>query len=68
EMRRAAIGRLVLALGIGSTVGACQDRAVEPAKPAAQVKVEAVAFTDYSPAVSLTGEIRARFQADLSFR
>ncbi|MBN8942199.1 MAG: efflux RND transporter periplasmic adaptor subunit [Rhizobiales bacterium] len=67
-MRRAAIGRLVLALGLGSAVGACQDRAVEPAKPAAQVKVEAVAFTDYSPAVSLTGEIRARFQADLSFR
>ncbi|WP_246088399.1 efflux RND transporter periplasmic adaptor subunit [Phreatobacter stygius] len=67
-MKRVASGRLAVVLGLASVVAACQDRAAEPARPAAQVKVETVALTDYAPVVSLTGEIKARFQADLSFR
>src|SRR5687767_11131614 len=50
-----------------ATVAACsQDPA--PDKTPAPVKTQTVAFTDYSPHVELTGEIRAQVQSDLSFR
>ena len=65
---RAFPGGSALMLAAATLVAGCQDRAVEPARPATQVKIQTVALMDYAPTVALTGEIKARFQADLSFR
>lgn len=49
-------------------VGACQDSKALPEKPAVRVQAQRVDRTDYAPTVKLTGDIRAHFQSDLSFR
>ena len=48
-------------------LGACDDRS-NAAKPAAFVRTEIVQLRDRQASVTLTGEVQARFRADLSFR
>jgi membrane fusion protein, multidrug efflux system len=49
-------------------LGACNDRSTASAERAAFVRTEVVEPRDGQTAVTLTGEIQARFRADLSFR
>jgi RND family efflux transporter MFP subunit len=60
--RRLAVGVLLAA----AAAGCAQDPA--PEKAPAAVKIQTVEYTDYSPRVELTGEIKAQVQSDLSFR
>ncbi|ETR75650.1 acriflavin resistance protein [Afipia sp. P52-10] len=48
-------------------MGGCQDQAAPPQTPMSVV-TEVATLSDYSPTVSLTGEVKARIQNDLSFR
>ena len=50
------------------TSAGCDDRAAAPAARAAFVRTEIVQQRDQQAAVTLTGEVQARFRADLSFR
>jgi RND family efflux transporter MFP subunit len=59
----------VFALALLATpLGACNDRSVAPIERAALVHTELVQPRDGQAAVTLTGEVQARFSADLSFR
>lgn len=58
---------LAIAL-LGAALSACNDHSVSSAKPAAFVRTEIVQLRDRQAAVTLTGEVQARFRADLSFR
>ena len=61
--------RAALALALLATpLGACHDRAVAPAARATLVHTELVQPRDQQASVTLTGEVQARFSADLSFR
>src|SRR5208337_4374855 len=60
-------GGLVALLGAASVLGGC-NASEPPKREAGRVKVIAARPTDLAPVVSLTGEIKARFQNDLSFR
>ncbi len=52
---------------LAGALGACNDRS-NAAKPAAFVRTEIVQLRDRQASVTLTGEVQARFRADLSFR
>jgi membrane fusion protein, multidrug efflux system len=66
---RARLVCTVLALTLLATpLGACNDRSVAPIERAALVHTELVQPRDGQAAVTLTGEVQARFSADLSFR
>ena len=59
----------VVALALlATTLGACNDRSTTPVDRAALVLTELVQPQDGHAAVTLTGEVQARFRADLSFR
>ncbi len=58
---------LALAL-LATTLGACNDRSAAPVERAVLVHTELVQPRDGQAAVTLTGEVQARFRADLSFR
>ena len=58
---------LALAL-LATPLGACNDRSAAPVERAALVHTELVQPRDGQAAVTLTGEVQARFRADLSFR
>jgi membrane fusion protein, multidrug efflux system len=61
--------RAALALAFLATpLGACNDHSGPPLERAALVHVELVQPRHGPAAVTLTGEVRARFSADLSFR
>src|ERR1700740_2644532 len=61
--------RAALALALLATpLGACNDHPGTPLERAALVHVELVQPRDGQAAVTLTGEVQARFSADLSFR
>jgi RND family efflux transporter MFP subunit len=49
-------------------LGACNDHSTLPAERAAFVRTEVVEPRNGQAAVTLTGEVQARFRADLSFR
>ena len=49
-------------------LGACNDRSAAPVERAALVHTELVQPRDGQAALTLTGEVQARFSADLSFR
>src|SRR6201997_5671643 len=53
---------------VAAPLGACNDRTAAPAERAALVRTEVVEPRDGQAAVTLTGEVQARFSADLSFR
>ena len=60
-------GRLAAALA-ATALSACNDRAAAPAVHAAFVRTEIVQPRSQQASVTLTGEVQARFRADLSFR
>ena len=49
-------------------LNACDDRSVNSAKPTAFVRTETVQLRERQASVTLTGEVQARFSANLSFR
>src|ERR1700747_397468 len=53
---------------LATTLGACNDRSTAPVERAAFVRTAIVQPQDGQVAVTLTGEVQARFRADLSFR
>ena len=53
---------------LATLLSACDDRTANSAKPAALVRTEIVQLRDRQASVTLTGEVQARFSADLSFR
>lgn len=53
---------------LATPLGACNDRATNPAERAALVHTAIAKPQDGQASLTLTGEIRARFSADLSFR
>jgi RND family efflux transporter MFP subunit len=64
KLMSAAVALALLA----TPLAACNDRSVAPVERAALVRTELVQPRDGQAAVTLTGEVRARFSADLSFR
>ncbi|WLA82180.1 efflux RND transporter periplasmic adaptor subunit [Bradyrhizobium elkanii] len=60
-------GGLAVAL-VAITLSGCNDHAAAPVTRAAIVRTEIVQPRDQQASVTLTGEIQARFHADLSFR
>jgi RND family efflux transporter MFP subunit len=61
------LGGLAAAL-VATAVSGCTDHAAAPTVRAAFVRTEIVQPRDRQASVTLTGEIQARFRADLSFR
>jgi RND family efflux transporter MFP subunit len=53
---------------LATPLGACNDRSTNPAERAALVHTEIVKPQDGQASLTLTGEVQARFRADLSFR
>jgi membrane fusion protein, multidrug efflux system len=53
---------------VATTLSACNDNAAAPTNRAAFVRTEIVQARGMQVSATLTGEVRARFQADLSFR
>jgi membrane fusion protein, multidrug efflux system len=53
---------------LATPLGACKDRPTASVERAAFVRTEVVEPRDGQAAVTLTGEVQARFRADLSFR
>jgi RND family efflux transporter MFP subunit len=53
---------------LAAPLSACNDRSAAPVERAALVHTELVQPRDGQAAVTLTGEVQARFRADLSFR
>ena len=53
---------------LATPLGACNDRSTNPAERAALVHTEIVQLRDGQGGFTLTGEVQARFRADLSFR
>jgi RND family efflux transporter MFP subunit len=60
----AAVALALLAMPLG----ACSDHSAAPEERAALVRTELVQPRDTHAAVTLTGEVQARYSADLSFR
>jgi membrane fusion protein, multidrug efflux system len=67
ERKLRSLAGLVVAL-VATTLSGCNDRAATPATRAAFVRTEIVQPRGKQASVTLTGEVRAHFQADLSFR
>ena len=53
---------------LAAPLGACNDPAATPAERAAFVRTEIVEPQDGQAGLTLTGEVQARFRADISFR
>jgi RND family efflux transporter MFP subunit len=60
-------GGLAAAL-VAIALNGCNDHAAAPVTRAAMVRTEIVQLRDRQASVTLTGEVQARFRADLSFR
>ena len=61
------LGGLAAAL-VAVALSGCNDHAAAPVTPTAIVRTEIVQPRDRQASVTLTGEVQARFRADLSFR
>ena len=66
-IRRHISAAVALAL-LATPLGACNERSAAPAERPALVRTELVQSRQGQAAMTLTGEIQARFSADLSFR
>ena len=53
---------------LATPLGACNDHSTNPVERAAFVRTEIVRPQDGQASLTLTGEVQARFRADLSFR
>jgi RND family efflux transporter MFP subunit len=62
-----SLAGLAVAL-VATTLSGCNDHAAAPTTRATFVRTEIVQARGKQASVTLTGEVRARFQADLSFR
>jgi len=65
------LSRLNIAIAIAlltTLLSGCDDRSASSVKRAAFVRTELVQQSDRQTSVTLTGEVQARFRADLSFR
>jgi RND family efflux transporter MFP subunit len=62
-----ALGQLAVAL-VATALSGCNDRAATPTTRAALVRTAVVQPRDRQVSMTLTGEVQARFRADLSFR
>lgn len=60
--------RLLSALLAAMVMGGCDDRNATSIKRAAFVRTEVVQSEERQASLTLTGEVQARFRADLSFR
>jgi multidrug efflux pump subunit AcrA (membrane-fusion protein) len=60
--------RLLSALLAAMVMGGCDDRNATSIKRAAFVRTEVVRSEERQASLTLTGELQARFRADLSFR
>jgi RND family efflux transporter MFP subunit len=60
--------RPALLLAIAVSAAGCNSQAAAPPRPPLLVRTQAVRLEDYMPGITLTGEIQARVQTDLSFR
>jgi RND family efflux transporter MFP subunit len=61
--------RVALAVALlAPTLSACSDGSAMSAKAPAFVRVEIVKPQDHQASITLTGEVQARFRADLAFR
>ena len=58
----------LVAAGLATVLSACGDHAPTASKPPAFVRTGIVQPQDRQASVTLTGEVQARFRADLSFR
>ncbi len=65
--RQGLRGGFLILLGASSVLGGC-NASERPTREAVRVKVVAAKPTDLAPLITLTGEIKARFQNDASFR
>jgi RND family efflux transporter MFP subunit len=63
-----ARGPLPFALLALTLLGGCNDRVANAVKPPALVRTEIVRLQDRGSSVTLTGDVEARIQTDLSFR
>jgi RND family efflux transporter MFP subunit len=61
-------GPVPCALLAVTVLGGCNDRAASSVKPPTLVRTETVRLQDQQSSVTLTGDVQARFSADLSFR
>ena len=61
------LGGLAAAL-VATTIGGCNDHAAVSTARAAFVRTEIVQPRDRQASITLTGEVQARFRADLAFR
>ena len=59
---------IMLALALVAALGGCIDRSAGSTKPAEFVRTQVVRSEQNQGSVTLTGQLRARFQAQLSFR
>jgi len=67
KRRLRGLGCLTAAL-VAVALSGCNDHAAAPVTPTAIVRTEIVQPRDRQASVTLTGEVQARFRADLSFR
>src|SRR5947209_17966870 len=51
-----------------TVLGGCNDRAANVVKPPMLVRTETVRLQEHQTSITLTGEVQARYRADLSFR
>jgi RND family efflux transporter MFP subunit len=61
-------GAALVAALLATSLSACDDRSTTPVEHAAFVHTEIVQPRDGQASLTLTGEVEARFRADLSFR
>lgn len=59
---------LPLVLLVLTVLGGCDDPATKAVRPPASVRTEIVRFQDRQSSATLTGDVEARIQTDLSFR
>lgn len=67
KRRLRALGGLAVVIA-ATALGSCRDHAAAPVARAAIVRTAVVQPRDRQASVTLTGEVQARFRADLSFR
>jgi len=60
--------RAAVLLAVAVSAAGCNSKAAAPPRPPLLVRAQAVRLEDYMPGITLTGEIQARVQTDLSFR
>ena len=66
--RASRLARMAFAVGALAALAGCRGDEAGDQKSIKQVRTIALALSDYQPEVSLTGDIEAQVQSDISFR